>query len=126
MVYVQVAVALVHAPVQLTKMNPGSALAVNVTTVPTAKLAEQMLPQLMPPVPVISPLPPEVFTDSVLDPLPPPPAAVTNVAVTLFAALIVTLHVTAEPAHAPLQSANVEPLFAFAVRLTMVFGLYTP
>lgn len=39
---------VLHAPLQLVKARPGSGVAVSVTTVPAAKLAAQVLPQLMP------------------------------------------------------------------------------
>jgi len=46
-----------------------------------------------------------------------------NVAVTLRACDIVTVHTSAVPVHAPLQPANVEPLATAAVRFTWVAGV---
>jgi len=62
----QIGAAPVHAPVQLTNLNPASAVAVNVITEPGSTLAEQVLPQSTTPVLlVISPLPPDILTDIV-------------------------------------------------------------
>src|SRR5690606_16511120 len=47
-----------------------------------------------------------------------------KVAVTLVAALIVTVHVPAPPHPPPLQPANVEPLAGAAVSVTEVPGAY--
>ena len=93
------------------------AVAVSVTMVPLAKFAEQVLGQLMP--------------DGLLTTVPLPfPASVTvsvkfdvvalNVAVTFWAWVMVTVHVPAAFVQAPLQPANVEPVFAAAVNMTIV------
>ena len=106
-----------HAPLHPAKLAPLPAAAVSVTEVPLAKLALQVLPQLMAP----------VFDVTVPVPLP---AFVTlsvkfvvellNAAVTLRAAVIDTVHEVAVPLHAPLQPPNVDPLAAVAVRVTEV------
>jgi hypothetical protein len=104
----------VQAPLQPANVDPAAALAVSVTTVPLLKLALQMLPQLIPvgllvtvPVPV-----PALVTLNLN-------AGTLNVAVTDFAALIVTLQVPV-PLQAPLQPANVDPAAALAVSVTTV------
>src|SRR3984957_16340247 len=102
----------VHAPLQPVKVDPAAALAVSVTTVPLLKLALQVVPQLIPvgllvtvPVPV-----PALVTLNLK-------TTALNVAVTDFAALIVTLQVPV-PVQAPLQPANVEPAAALPVSVT--------
>ena len=47
MTTVQVGTVLMQPLVQLTKFRPGAGVAVRVTEVPCANLAEQVLPQLM-------------------------------------------------------------------------------
>src|SRR6202162_6007928 len=103
-----------QAPLQPVKVDPAAALAVSVTTVPLLKLALQVVPQLIP-------------VGLLVNVAVPVPALVTlnlqtgtlNVAVTDFAALIVTLQVPV-PVQAPLQPANVDPAAAFAVSVTTV------
>lgn len=104
----------VQAPLQPAKADPADAAAVKVTTVPLAKLALQVLGQLMPagllltdPDPV-----PASLTDSAK-------LAALNVAVTDFAALMVTEQVPV-PEQAPLQPAKVEPVPTAAVKVTTV------
>src|SRR5450755_2440839 len=104
----------VHAPLQPVKVEPAAALAVSVTTVPLLKLALQVVPQLIPvgllvtvPVPV-----PALVTLNLK-------TTALNVAVTDFAALIVTLQVPV-PVQAPLQPANVDPAATLAVSVTTV------
>jgi hypothetical protein len=51
-----------HAPLQPKKTEPDAGEAVKVTFVPCAKVAEHTLPQLMPPVSLVTvPLPPPVL-----------------------------------------------------------------
>lgn len=104
-----------HAPLQPANVEPEFDVSVKVTCAPLAKFAEQVLGHRIP--------------DGLLDTVPlPVPAGVTvnanvvvvlNVAVTDFAAVIVTEHVPV-PVQAPLQPANVEPLPAAAVNVTEV------
>ena len=106
-----------QAPLQPAKLAPLPAAAVSVTEVPLAKLALQVLPQLMPPVfdvtvPVPLPAFDTVSAKVVLELL--------NDAVTERAADIDTVQDVAVPLHAPLQPPNVEPLAAAAVRVTEV------
>ncbi len=55
-VIVQVAAVPLQAPLQPPKLEPDAAVAVSVTLVPLGRVAEQAVPQLMPP-PVTVPLP---------------------------------------------------------------------
>ena len=102
-----------HAPLQPANVEPLAAVAPNVTEAPLAKLAMQVLPQLMPvglEVTVPVPVPARVTASAKVDePL--------NVAVTARAAVIETVQVPV-PEHAPLHAANVEPLAATAVSVT--------
>src|SRR5262245_63719176 len=109
----------VHAPLQPANVDPVAALAVSVTLVPLAKLAfcvVHVVPQLMPagldvtvPVPV-----PALFSVSVWF-----VATVLNVASTERACVLATVKPPV-PVHAPLQPANVDPLAADAVSVTLV------
>jgi hypothetical protein len=100
------------SPLQPVKVEPGSGVAVRVTTVPLPKLAAQAVPQLIPPGPVTVP--------------EPVPALVTvrgyeigvdvKVAVTDFAAFRVTVQEPV-PVQSPDQPVKVEPAFAAAVRV---------
>jgi hypothetical protein len=107
----------VHAPLQPAKLAPLPAAAVSVTEVPLAKLALQVLPQLMPPVlDVTVPVPlPAFVTLSVKLAV-----ELLNAAVTARAAVIDTVQVVAVPVQAPLQPPNVDPLAAVAVSVTEV------
>ena len=102
-----------HPPLQPANVEPLAAVAPNVTEAPLAKLAVQVLPQLMPvglEVTVPVPVPARVTASAKVDePL--------NVAVTARAAVIETVQVPV-PEHAPLHAANVEPLAATAVSVT--------
>src|SRR5262245_61996149 len=113
MATVQVEVPL-HAPLQPAKVEPLAAAAVSVTDAVLAKLALQVVPQLMPAgdeVTVPDPAPAlETVSANVV-------AVLLNVAVTERAAVIDTVQ-AAVPVHAPLQPANVEPLAAAGVSVT--------
>jgi len=105
-----------QAPLHPAKVDPAAAVSVKVTTVPLLKLALQVLGQLMPlgllltvPVPV-----PATVTESANV-----VTVVLKVAVTAFAALMVTLQVPV-PEQAPLQPAKVDPADAAAVKVTTV------
>src|SRR6185436_3071699 len=104
---VQVLVVPVHAPLQPANVEPLAAAAVSVTFVLLATLAEQTVPQLMPP-PDTVPAPVPFFATLSVNVLP----ELLKVAVTERAWVIDTLHVVAVPLQAPLQPANVEPLAA--------------
>jgi len=104
-----------QAPLQPAKVEPALGVAVSVTTEPEVKLLVQVAPQLRP------------LGEEVTTPLPVPVLAmvidgkaVANVAVTLLAVLMETLHDVAVPVQAPLQPLNVEPALGVAVRLTVV------
>ena len=106
-----------HAPPQPEKMAPLPVAAVSVTDVPLAKLALQVLPQLMPAgadvtVPRPAPSFPTLSAKFVVELL--------NEAVTERAADIDTVHDVAVPLHAPLQPPNVDPLAAEALSVTEV------
>ena len=107
-----------HAPDQPLKAEPLSAAAVSVTAAPLLYNSAQSVPQAMP--------------VGLLVTVPPPvPAFVTvkeycfsvKVAVTDFAALIVTLHVPVLFAHAPDHPANVDSAAGVAVKVTTVLLL---
>src|SRR5262245_13264439 len=109
----------VHAPLHPANVDPPAAAAVSVTLVPLAKLAfwvAQVVPQLMPAgLDVTVPAPvPALFTGSVWLLL-----LVSNVAVTVRACVIDTVHPPV-PVQAPLHPANVDPLAAVAVSVTLV------
>jgi hypothetical protein len=108
----------VHPPDQPLKVDPAVAAAVNVTMLFWLKLAAQVTPQLIP--------------AGVLVTVPAPaPALVTvnwtgigvKLAVTVFAALMVTAQVVAVPVQPPVQLLNVEPAVAAAVKVTTLFWL---
>jgi len=110
--------APVQAPLQPAKVEPASGIASRVTLAPLVKLALQTPPQLMPagleatipvPVPFLVTLSVEVLGG----------VAAANVAVTLWAAVIVTAQLPV-PVQAPLQPVNVEPVAGVAVRVTFV------
>jgi len=107
-----------HAPLQPANTEPLAGVAVKITLAPLANPYEHADPQLMP--------------AGLLATVPAPdPALVTvklylalvvcglNVAVTLFAAFMVTAQAAA-PVHAPLQPAKVEPAAGTAVSVTLV------
>jgi hypothetical protein len=104
----------VHAPDQPAKVEVPLGLAVKVTTVPVAKLAAQVAPQLMP------------ARDEVTVPSPEPALLTVRsygihvkLAVTDLAASTVTVQDPA-PAHAPGQPAKVEVPSGAAARVTAV------
>ena len=111
----QVLVPVQPAPDQPIKFDPSAGNAVSTTTAPLVKLAEHVVPQLIPagllvtvPVPV-----PALLTVKVKLLV-----VVLKVAVTPSAALMVTEHVPVPVQPAPLQPANVEPVAAAAVSTT--------
>jgi len=101
-------------PLQPENVEPVAGVALKVTTVPLVNAVEQVAPQEMPPGALVTlPLPvPEFVTLSVNDDC-------TKLAVTAWAALIVTVHVPV-PVQPPLQPANVEPAAGVAVNVTAV------
>ena len=104
-----------HAPLHPANVEPDAAAALSVTEVPDAKLAVQLLPQLMPvglEVTVPVPVPARVTASAKLDEL-------LNVAVTARAAVIDTAQVPV-PVQAPLQPAKLDPVAALAVSVTTV------
>jgi len=103
-----------QAPLHPVKADPTAAVAVRVTTVPGAKLAEHDVPQSIPSGLLVTlPLPAPAFVNVRV-------GAVLKVAVTLRAALMVTLQVLPAPVQAPLHPANTEPTAGVAVRVTTV------
>jgi hypothetical protein len=102
-------------PVQLPKTEPAAGVAVSVTVVPFVYGCEQSAPQLIP---------------AGLDVTVPPPApalptvsmkvGTVKVAVTVFAAVMDTVHVAPDAVSQPFQLANVEPAAAAAVKVTVV------
>jgi hypothetical protein len=118
MVTEQVAPETELQPVQPPKVDPLAAAAVSVTVVPLAYGSEQSAPQLIPAgVDVTVPLPaPGLLTDSVKV----GGGARLKVAVTVRAAVIVTVHVAPDDELHPVQLANVDPDPADAVRVTVV------
>ncbi len=106
----------VQDPLQPAKVEPVVAAAVSVTDAPLAKLALQVVPQLMPPVFDVTVPAPVPFLATVSAKLA---VVLLNVAVTLRAWVIDTVQLPV-PVHAPLQPANVEPPAAAAVSVTLV------
>jgi hypothetical protein len=111
----QAAVPAQPPPLQPAKAEPAAGVAVSVTAVPLVKPCEQVAPQARPagalltvPVPV-----PDFVTPSVKDDCK-------NVAVTVAAALIVTVHVPVPVQPPPLQPLNVDPAAGVAVNVTAV------
>jgi hypothetical protein len=102
-----------HAPPHPPNTDPSNGVADSATTVPLVKLAEHPLPQLIPAgLLVTDPAPlPASATDNVKFPV------VLNVAVTDFAALIVTTQLPV-PVHAPPHPANVDPLPGVSLSVT--------
>ena len=105
-----------QAPDQPANVDPTSAAAVSVTVAPLPKLAEQVVPQLIPAgLDVTVPLPvPARDTVTVK-------ARCVNVAVTDAAADMLTWHVPV-PEQAPDQPAKADPTSATAVSVTIVPG----
>lgn len=103
-----------HAPVQPLNIDPLLGVAFNVTDVPAAKLLLHFEPQLTPAgLLVTGPLPLPAFVMLSVKPW-------LNVAVTLFAASIVTKQLLDVPLQAPDQPVKNDPLFAVAVSATSV------
>src|SRR5207249_886663 len=113
-VTVQAAVPVQPPPLQPVKVEPAAGLAVRVTAVPLAKLAEHVAPQLIP--------------AGLLATVPAPaPAGVTvsakvgvKVAVTVVAAVMVSLHAPVRVQPPPLQPVKAEPTAGVAVSVTTV------
>src|SRR5262245_6557711 len=114
-VTLQVPVPAQPPPFQPVKSEPAAGVAVSVTVVPFVNPKAHVVPHVMPAgalatVPDPEPL---LLTVSVKD-------CSANVAVTLWAALIVTVQAVAVPVQPPLQPVNVEPAAGAAVRVTAV------
>jgi hypothetical protein len=114
-VTVQTPVPAHPPPLQPENVEPAAGVAVKVTTVPLVNAVEQVAPQEMPAGALVTvPLPvPEFVTLSANDDC-------TKLAVTAWAALIVTVHVPVPVQPPPLQPANVEPAAGVAVNVTAV------
>jgi hypothetical protein len=106
-----------QAPLQPAKVEPRAGVAVRVTTVPLAKLAEHVVPQLMavgelvtapPPVPAFVTARAKVVGDAV------------KVAVTVVVAVSVTVQEPVPEQPPPLQPVKLEPLAGAALRVTAV------
>jgi hypothetical protein len=112
---VQVPVPLHPPPLQPANVESAAGVAVNVIIEPVPYIAEQVAPQLMPAgVDVTVPLPaPALTTDSGY-------ALIVNVAVTVAAAVIVTVHAPVPLQPPPLHPANVDPAAGDAVSVTLV------
>jgi hypothetical protein len=114
---VQVVALPPQAPVQPVKVAPTAGVATRETVAPEAKFAEQME---APPPQLIAPLPP------VTAPFPLIATARTfacvNVAVTVAAAVMVTVHVGAAPVQLPVQPLNTYPSLGEALRVTAEFS----
>jgi hypothetical protein len=119
MLTAQLAVVPVHEPPQPRKEAPEAGVWFKRAVVPGVKVAVQVvapLPQLIP-LPVTRPGPVAVTVSANV--LVPPE----NEAVTVFAALNVTVHVATVPVHVPPpQPAKVAPLEGVAVRVTAEFA----
>ena len=102
-------------PLQPVKVEPATGVAVNVTAVPLAKLAEQVAPQLIPTGALVTvPLPvPALLTVSVN-------VWSVNVVVTVVAAESVTVQAPVPEQPPPLQPVKVEPAAAVAVNVIAV------
>src|SRR6266550_3954752 len=110
MVAVQAPVPEHPPPLQPVKVEPAAGVAVSVTTVPLAKLAEQVAPQVIP------------AGELVTVPLPVPALLTVSakVAVTVVAAKTVTVQAPVPEQPPPLQPLKVEPAAAVAVSVTAV------
>jgi hypothetical protein len=105
-----------QAPPQPAKVEPESGVAARLTTVPLAKLAEQVVPQEIPEGVLVTVPAPFPLLDTVRVKVP---ALAVKLAPTDFAASMVTLQAPV-PVQAPLHPANVEPESGVAVRFTTV------
>ena len=105
-----------QAPLQPAKVLPVSGVALSVTVVPLLKLAAQVLPQSTPA--GVDATRPEPVPD-LLTVRGKAVTAAVNVAVTLFAADMLTVQVPV-PEQIPLQPAKVLPASDVAVRVTVV------
>jgi hypothetical protein len=104
-----------HAPLQPVNVPPAFGTAVSVTAVPPVKLSVHVPGQLMTPgAPVTVPGPVTVTPSGYVD------AIALKLAVTLFAASIVTVQVVDEPLHAPDHPPNVLVPLGTAVSVTTV------
>ena len=115
-VTVQVVSRPLHAPSQPMNVAFAAGVAVSVTSDPSSSFAVQVLP----PVPHWIPPPatvPGPVTVTVSEFLPGTLGAVVNVAVTLFAAFIVTEQVVEAPVQAPPHPLNVAPVSGVAVNV---------
>ena len=102
-----------HGPAQPPKVEPGSAVSVSVTDLPSRNRAEQAAPQLIPAgllVMVPDPVPLLVIVRV---------RTAVKVAVTLLFALTVNVH-DPVPVQSPLQPVNTKPVAATAVNVTVV------
>ena len=108
------------SPSQPAKVEPAAAVAVRVTDVPSSKVAEHVAPQLIPPGLLLTvPCPPPCFA-TVSKRWVGVPETLVNVAVTVRAWFIVTVHVSALPEQLPpLHPLKVEPESALAVSVTL-------
>ncbi len=116
MVTVQAEDVPVHAPPQPSNVPPDAGVAVSVTVEPADALLAQVPPpalQSRPP-PVTLPSPVTATLSGNVEPVPP-----VNLALTLFAASIVTEHVGEVPAHAPPQPLNPAPEPGVALSTTV-------
>jgi hypothetical protein len=101
-----------HAPLHPANVEPTAGVAVRITGVPAAYVAEHVAPQLIPAgllVTVPSPVP-TLFTDR---------ATSVKVAVAVWPLLTVTTHVPV-PLHGPLHPTKIDPTAGVAVRVTIV------
>src|SRR5437016_2584324 len=102
-------------PLQPVKVEPAAGVAVSVTAVPLVKLAEQVTPQLIPTGALVTvPLPvPALLTVSAT-------VGRAKVAVTVVAAMRVTVQVPVPEQPPPLQPVKVEPAAGVALRVITV------
>src|SRR5436853_6999469 len=115
MVTVQVPVPAQPPPVQPVKVEPAAGAAVRVTAVPLVKLAAQVAPQVIPAGELVTvPLPvPALLTVSAK-------VGRAKVAVTVVAALRVTVQAAVPEQPPPLQPVKVEPAAGVAARVAAV------
>jgi len=104
----------VHAPSHCRKFQPPAGLSVRATFVPTAKLAVQMVGQLMPAGELVTVPPglPMTETDSEGESV--------KVADTFCAEFMASVQVLALPLHAPPQALKIQPLVGVSVKVTSV------